>query len=55
MKHRIAMEVREYIDSANPMEYKIFLQELFPVFYDILRNGQPVFQDTIEHVSSCLF
>jgi transformation/transcription domain-associated protein len=42
---QLATEIRDSIEIVHTVEYKNFLLYLFPVFYNILRQGLPQFVD----------
>lgn len=44
-KLQLATEIRDNIEIVHTAEYRNFLQYLFPVFYNVLRQGQPQFND----------
>lgn len=47
-KLQLATEIRDNIEIVHTSEYVNFLTHLFPVFYNILRQGQPQFNDGTE-------
>lgn len=44
----IVTEIRDNLDIVHTAEYPSFLKYLFPVFYNVLRQGQPQFNDGVD-------
>jgi hypothetical protein len=49
------MEIRDNIDSLHSNDNEWFLVNVFPQFYDVLRNEKPVFIDGPEQVGNSEF
>ena len=45
LKYQIATELRDSVEIYQSADYARFLQVLMPVFYKILNEGQPVFNN----------